>query len=133
MDTNDSLAVTKNSRMVPEKRKSIRKIVKEKIPILIFIEDASVASKNAIDGVVTDINQSGMCVFLQRSLLGDTKVTIEFQGKVSGKLKGTVVWCRKVPVSGRIIKKAPVQWRLGIELSLESEDDKQFFEKILVS
>lgn len=112
-------------------RKVERRIVHERCHVIVAtLENAEFDI--SIEGVATDIGPRGIGLITNNPIAPRTTVTITLNSKYfTHEFSATVVWCRELPSSGKIIKVNPIfGWRMGLMFQPQGEDERKLLQHI---
>lgn len=127
-------AAAPKAPMVAERRTSLRRIVHEKCRILVHTSSEE-EGKAPVEAVLTDLDSKGVGgvgVSVSWHVQPGLSVVLQVLAKsISGKVHGKVVWCHKLPTTGRVIKATPMSWRAGIQILAETDEERQLLAQII--
>lgn len=80
-----------------------------------------------------DITVHGLGLCLSSNIAPPKEIVIEVHGDSEAwTVQGTVVWCRQLPLSGRVIKpNAQMLWRAGVKVKIDDENCKKTMEAMV--
>lgn len=122
-----------------DKRECERRLVHERCDLLVTIleipdVDPASIELRLVGGIVTDLSPKGIGLNLVHRLEPGSIVEIDIRGSIiRGKVKARVAWCAAIPTTGHVIKTNPRSWRAGVEVFLESDEQKEFMLKLVKS
>ncbi|MBI3543238.1 MAG: PilZ domain-containing protein [Deltaproteobacteria bacterium] len=127
----------KKARPRTERRKSRRKIVFTKYPVVVHTKDTWNQDHAPIAAIVTDISNSGLGLIAQGQLKRGSAVLIVMQAGTAyeRELEGEVIWMTSLPSCGRILKpnlpSLVTYWRIGVRLDPDDKEQCEFIEGLL--
>ena len=116
-----------------EKRKNVRQLVHKRCGVSIKIVNSPRDNETSIEGSLMDITVQGFGLCVSANIAPPKDVIIEVQGdNEAWTVQGTIVWCRSLPLSGRVIKpNAQMLWRAGVKAKIEDENCKKAMEDMV--
>ena len=117
-------------------RRLERRIVHERCPVSLATTPRAEDAVVEAFGVATDIGRRGIGLITSGPIMPNSEVTITLQSRhFVHEFRAVVVWCRELPMSGKIIKNRPgLAWRMGLLFAPQSEDEQKLlrmvFEKL---
>lgn len=113
-----------------EKRRDIRQLVHKRCSVSIKVVNSPRDAETLIEGSLMDITVHGLGLCISANIAPPKEVVIEVHGDNEiWTIQGTVIWCRALPLSGRVIKpNAQMLWRAGIKAKIEDENCKNAME-----
>ena len=115
-----------------EKRALLRRVVHERCRVLVFTEDILASGDTPVESYALDVSANGLGLVSTKWFAPGTKIIIEMHARFFERtLQASVRWCNALPLSGRIIRDPPsFEWRVGLEISFRSEEEKEQFATI---